>query len=71
MGAYVVRAAHLHHNSSLIHLAFCELRQLSIGLFFLFEALMQKPLVIAQVELTGQTGNHAIRGDLVMLDFLR
>ena len=62
--------AQLHCNRSLIHLAFGELRQLSIGLLFLFEALVQKPLVIAQVQLTGQTGNHAIRSDLVMLNFL-
>src|SRR6266481_4523700 len=39
----------------LIHLVFGELGQHSISLLFLFEALMQKSLVIAQVQLTGQS----------------
>lgn len=53
-----------------IHLTFGELGQHSIGLLFLFEALVQKLLVIAQIQLTGQTRSRAISGDLVMLDFL-
>jgi hypothetical protein len=68
--AFRAGRAQLHRNGSLIHLTFGEFRQLSIGLFFLFEALIQKPLVIAQAELTGQTGNHAVGSDLVMLNFL-
>lgn len=62
--------AQLRCNCILVHLAFGELRQFNIGLLFLFETLVQKSLVIAQVQLTGQTRRRAISSDLVMLDFL-
>lgn len=62
--------AQLRCNRIPIHLAFGDLRQLNISLLFLFEALMQKPLVITQVQLPGQSRDHAISSDLVMLDLL-
>src|SRR6266576_3000896 len=43
-----------------IHLALGEFRQANVGLLFLFKALMQHLLIIAQVELASQSRSGAI-----------
>jgi len=53
-----------------IHLALGEFRQANVGLLFLFKALMQHLLIIAQVELASQSRSGAISCDLVMFELL-
>jgi hypothetical protein len=48
-GLNVVAAGQLYFNTSLIHLAFGKLRQLGVGLLFLFEAFVQNFLVVTPV----------------------
>ena len=57
-------------NRVSIHLALCKLRQQPIGLLFLFEALVQHSLLVAEVELASQSRGSTVGGDLVMFELL-
>jgi hypothetical protein len=53
-----------------IHLALGELRQQQIGLLFLVKALVQHPLIIAQVQLARESRSCPISRDLVVFELL-
>ena len=53
-----------------IHLALGEFRQPNVSLLFLFKALVQHALIIAQVKLASQSRGGAIGRDLVMFELL-
>src|SRR5207249_7070003 len=70
----VIVAAHpprSRRKGILVDLALGKLGELGVGPLFLFEALMQKLLVITQFKLTSQSGSGAVSGDLVMFNLLR
>jgi hypothetical protein len=54
-----------------IHLAFGELRQHRVSLFLLLKSLMQRFLVVPQIELARQRRGRAVGRNLVMLKLLR
>jgi hypothetical protein len=54
-----------------IHLALGELRQHRVSLLLLLKSLMQRLLVVPQIELTRQRRGRAVGRNLIMLKLLR